>query len=249
MDSAIDAAVNSGVTVIVAAGNDADDAANYTPANSPAAITVSALADFDGLPGEAGSSTCRTDEDDTLANFSNYGTAVDIAAPGVCIYSTYPLERGGYNTISGTSMASPHVAGAAALLASKGLGPTGIRSTLITSGNFNWVDQAPDGVQEPLLDISGSDFADVEYVATEDSGSEGDTGSGGGSGELVGTSQNNGKTWTAIVSTADGTSLIGTWAPGGGTCSEGTCSLSGISKKQSSVDFTSDTGITVTVFK
>ncbi|MBL4828619.1 MAG: S8 family serine peptidase [Aliivibrio sp.] len=155
MDDAISAAFNSGVVVVVAAGNSADDAMNYTPANSPDAITVSALADFDGTDGYNGLFTCRYDVDDTLADFSNFGATVDIIAPGACIYSTYPIERGSYNTISGTSMASPHVAGAAALLASNHLSTATIWTTLVDSGNYNWTDDAPDNIQEPLLDISG----------------------------------------------------------------------------------------------
>ncbi len=170
MDDAIASAVSAGVTVVVAAGNSDADAANYTPANSPAAITVSALADFDGLDGGDGSPTCRSDQDDTLADFSNWG-AVDIAAPGVCILSTYPIEQGEYGTISGTSMASPHVAGAAALLASNpDISPAMIRSTLLGSGNDGWTDDSGDGTSEPLLDIST--FTPI-LIATDDGGGGG----------------------------------------------------------------------------
>lgn len=65
--------VNAGVTVVVAAGNESDDAANHVPAAYDQVITVSALADFDGEPGSLGSPTCRSAEDDSLANFSNFG--------------------------------------------------------------------------------------------------------------------------------------------------------------------------------
>ncbi len=116
-DEAIAKSVAAGVTYVVAAGNSDKDSATFSPANHPDVITVSALADFDGEPGALGTSTCRADEDDTLANFSNFGKSVEIAAPGVCILSTW--FDGGYNTISGTSMASPHTAGAAALLAAR----------------------------------------------------------------------------------------------------------------------------------
>jgi aminopeptidase S len=80
-----------------------------------------------------------------------------VAAPGVCILSTW--NNGGLNTISGTSMASPHVAGAAAVLASGTRDPQNradvlaIRQRIVSTGNFNWTDNSGDGVKEPLLDV------------------------------------------------------------------------------------------------
>ncbi len=102
--------VNQGnVTVVVAAGNESDDAANHRPANCDDVITVSAIKDTDGLPGGDGGSG-----DDKFASFSNYGNMIEISAPGVSVLSTW--KDGSYNTISGTSMASPHVAGAVAVM-------------------------------------------------------------------------------------------------------------------------------------
>lgn len=155
---AIQGAVDNGVAFAVAAGNSNADANNYSPAAFDNVLTVSALADFDGLPGGEGTSTCRADEDDTLANFSNWGSAVDIAAPGVCILSTYPIERGEYGTISGTSMASPHVAGALALLASAANPDTAgdvqdLYDAVTGAGNGGWTDKSGDP-KEPLLDVS-----------------------------------------------------------------------------------------------
>ncbi len=157
MDLALDGAVATGVTFVLAAGNRAMNVDNYHPAGHPGSITVSALADFDGLPGWLAPYTCRVDDDDTLAYFSNYGDEVTIAAPGVCIYSTYSEDR--YATMSGTSMAAPHVSGAAAILASKGgYDPAAIKADLTVAGNFDWTDDAYvlglDTTHEPLLDVS-----------------------------------------------------------------------------------------------
>jgi subtilisin len=104
---------DAGVTVVVAAGNSAANASTSVPAAyDDAVITVSALADSDGVSGGAGAAT-GYGADDTFASFSNYGSAVDLGAPGVNILSTW--KGSGYATISGTSMATPHVTGSAAL--------------------------------------------------------------------------------------------------------------------------------------
>ncbi len=158
MYDAIQASTNNGVMFAVAAGNTATDAAAFVPAAFDNVLTVSALADFDGLPGGAGSPTCGADGDDTLANFSNRGAAVDITAPGLCINSTLPIANGSYGVLSGTSMASPHVAGALALLAGRqrpaNAAQVGQRyAALLAAGKQDWTDDSGDGVQEPRLDV------------------------------------------------------------------------------------------------
>jgi len=96
LDSAVNNAINAGVTFAVAAGNSNTDACTGSPNRVPAAITVA-------------SSTIT----DARSSFSSWGSCIDIFAPGSNILSTW--NNGGTNTISGTSMASPHVAGAAAV--------------------------------------------------------------------------------------------------------------------------------------
>lgn len=157
LHQAICNSVNAGVPYTVAAGNDYDDASYYAPASYDEVITVSALADYNGLPNGGASNSCNQDYavDDDYAWFSNYGSDVDLAAPGVCITSTWKattyrkkVKKGkrrvwkrytvyGYKTISGTSMASPHVAGAAALYKSKNPSatPSGVRTAMISAAN------------------------------------------------------------------------------------------------------------------
>jgi subtilisin family serine protease len=135
---AIQNSVASGVVYIVAAGNDSRDvfgadgvfntSDDILPASYPEVAAISAFVDTDGQPGGNGPSS-NYGNDDYFASFSNYsgseasgnpvnssGAAIDLILPGVDIYSTYP---GGYATMSGTSMASPHAAGLAALYIAK----------------------------------------------------------------------------------------------------------------------------------
>jgi len=116
LDLAINNLISDGVTVVVAAGNDRLNACNYSPSRVPAAITVAASTSAD-----------------TLASFSNTGPCVDIIAPGVNITSAWIGKNTAISTISGTSMASPHVAGAIARSLSAPV-PINVKSAIIIAG-------------------------------------------------------------------------------------------------------------------
>jgi serine protease len=101
-NDAIQSATDAGITMVVAAGNDDSDACEYSPASAASAITVGA-----------------TGDDNARAYYSNYGKCLDVFGPGTDITSTWIDAVDATNTISGTSMASPHVCGVAAKILSQ----------------------------------------------------------------------------------------------------------------------------------
>ena len=127
LDNAVSAAVASGVTFVVAAGNSNRDACNYSPARTGTAITVGA-----------------TTSTDARASYSNFGRCLDIFAPGSGITSAWYTGDAAINTISGTSMASPHVAGVAALYlqSNTAASPAAVRDALVSASTPNVVTSA-----------------------------------------------------------------------------------------------------------
>ena len=139
LDNAVTASVNSGVTFAVAAGNSTANACNSSPSRVPSAITVGA-----------------TTSTDAKASYSNFGTCLDLFAPGSSITSDWYSSTTATNTISGTSMASPHVAGAAALVLGRNpsFTPAQVRDSLVAAATPNLVTSAGTGSPNRLLFVT-----------------------------------------------------------------------------------------------
>lgn len=146
----------AGVVYAVAAGNSDIDIYGSNQVFDGALDSTSGDDVIPAAYPEVGTVSAMYDANDTFASFSNYSVAdqIDLAAPGVYILSTW--KGGGYNTISGTSMSSPHVAGAYALyIAIHGRStPANVRSALMSLAEYGWnTGSSPDGIDEGLLDV------------------------------------------------------------------------------------------------
>jgi subtilisin family serine protease len=136
LDTAVNNSINAGVTYAIAAGNSNTNAANSSPARVAAAITVG--------------STTRTD---ARSSFSNFGSVVDVFAPGSAILSAWYTSNSATATLSGTSMAAPHVAGVAAriLQSNPGASPATVRNEIVNTATAGVLSGIPTGTANRLL--------------------------------------------------------------------------------------------------
>jgi subtilisin family serine protease len=144
LDAAVKASVGAGVTYAVAAGNDSADACQSSPAREPSAITVGA-----------------TDDQDQRASFSNFGKCVDLFAPGVDITSVGITDPDATAKMSGTSMATPHVAGGIALYLADhpDATPADVATALVANSTPDKVGDPGDASPNKLLYVGKADPA------------------------------------------------------------------------------------------
>jgi len=132
VNDAVDSAVDAGIVFAIASGNSNADACNFSPASADKAISVVATT----IVQQGGNSR------DQRSSFSNFGTCTHIAAPGQLVKAAWHTSDIATNTISGTSMAAPHIAGAAAVILSEtpALNPAQVLAKLVDSSTKNVVD-------------------------------------------------------------------------------------------------------------
>lgn len=153
VDAAVKGVMADGVSVAVAAGNSAVDACNSSPARVPEVLTVAA-----------------SDSSDRQASFSNFGTCVDLYAPGVGIASAGISSTTAKATMSGTSMAAPHVAGAAALLlsANPALSPAEVAAKLLAQSSTDVIAAPGPGTPNRLLNTEAAAAAPSPAPVSEE---------------------------------------------------------------------------------